>query len=369
MNNKFFINIPVMKEISYPIQIKAGLLSNISWIPKEYKKIVIITDNLVKKMYGIQLKQLLQKKSYEVMIFSFAAGEKSKNIHTFTKIINSMLKCHCGRDTLILALGGGVVGDMSGFISAVYMRGIPYVQIPTTLLAMVDSSVGGKTAIDMIQGKNLIGAFWQPKSVIIDTSCLETLPKKHLINGLIEALKMFLIYDKVNFYFLQKNTEDILNFNKNKLQKIIYQALIIKTSIVSQDEKDNHIRMILNFGHTIGHALEKVSQYKILHGYAVAYGILIEAKISEILKILPKKQFFIIQSIIQRLGFNGGDLKKLNIKEIIKNSKIDKKVHSGKVNYVLIKNIGEVYIDANNHYVHPVLDNIVEKAFYEVCGV
>lgn len=361
MSHKININLN-SKKTFYPITIKEGLLSSISWIPKQYKKIAIITDNSVKKRYAMKLIHLLHEQSYEVILLSFAAGEQSKDIHTFTKIINTMLAHQYSKDTLILALGGGVVGDISGFVSATYMRGLPYIQIPTTLLAMVDSSVGGKTAIDLKHGKNLIGAFWQPTSVIIDPHCLSTLPKKHLINGLIEALKMFLTHSKKHVFYLQKNLDHILKLNKRKLHNIIYQALIIKSSVVMQDEKDKHARMILNFGHTIGHALEKVSQYKILHGHAVAFGILVEAKISELLKILSKEDFLVIQTIIESLGFNRKKLKKFNITEIIKASKIDKKAHAGQVNYVLLKSIGAVYIH-NNHYVHPVLDHIVEKAF------
>lgn len=368
MHNKIDINMNMGEKNSYTINIQKGLLSNISWIPKQYKKIAIITDHVVKKKYATPLVELLQQKSYEVILLSFSSGEKSKNIHTFIKIVNSMLENRYGKDTLVLALGGGVVGDLAGFISATYMRGLAYIQIPTTLLAMVDSSVGGKTAIDMTQGKNLIGAFWQPKAVIIDTHCLSSLSKKHLINGLIEALKMFLTHNKEYFKFLQKNLDAVLKCNKEKLHKIIYQALIIKSSVVMQDEKDNHVRMVLNFGHTIGHALEKISHYKILHGHAVAFGILVESKISEILNILPKKDFLIIQSIIESLGFTRDKLKKFNIKEIINATKIDKKVKAGRVNYVLIKSIGKVYIK-NNHYVHEVLDHIVEKAFNAINGV
>lgn len=366
MKNRITVNIPASKATQYDVLIGTDLF-NTNWIPKQYKNIIIITDHKVKKHYGIHIAKLLQKKDYNVSLLSFPSGEKHKTIHTKLKLEKQMLDQHHGRDSLILALGGGVVGDLAGFIAATYMRGIAYIQMPTTLLAMVDSSLGGKTGIDTPQGKNLIGAYWQPKTVLADIACLKTLPKKHIINGLIEALKAFLIQDKESFTYLQKNIENVLNYDMALLSKIVKKAAAIKIAVVEKDEKDNNLRAILNFGHTIGHAIELVSEYKILHGYAVAYGILVEAKIAELMGILSPKHYFIIENLLKKLGISGQNIIKWNMNKIIDATMLDKKAKQGQINYVLLQNIGSVY-QHHHQYVHAVPIKTVKKAFLTILG-
>jgi 3-dehydroquinate synthase len=370
-------SIPATPAFSYPIIIGPDLLEKPDlWLPKKlnFKKIIIITDHIVKKYYGNKLSnilnkyKILKKQNYAVFIFSFSAGEKSKNIMAKINLEEKMLKYHCSRDSLIIALGGGVTGDLAGFIAATYMRGIPYIQIPTTLLAIVDSSVGGKTSIDNCYGKNLIGSFWQPKAVIADTNCLDSLPTKQLNCGLIEALKMFLTSDFNSFKYLQKNIKLI---NKKTLENIITRAIKIKSTIVSQDEKENNLRMILNFGHTIGHAIEKISNYKILHGYAVGLGILLETKISVLLNILDPIDYLKIKAILAQLDIDYRLLAKFNINKIILATKTDKKSLSGKARYIILKNIGEIYTlsDRSGHIIaHPVSDIMIKKAYSEIMG-
>ncbi len=362
------VNIPAAKVISYPILIGKDFCNkNLSWAPKDYEKIIVITDHKVKKYYGTRFAKLLKTKGYNVSLLSFPAGEKYKSIKTKIKLEEQMLKLHCGRDTLILALGGGVVGDLAGFIAATYMRGIAYMQIPTTLLAMVDSSIGGKTGIDTAQGKNLIGAFWQPQAVIADINCLRTLPQKHLINGLIEALKVFLTNDAKSLTYFQNNIDRILDYDTTTLVSIVQRAAAIKSHIVSQDEKESNLRMVLNLGHTIGHALELVSQYKLLHGYAVAYGILVEAKIAELMGLLSTENYNRIAALLKKLHISGYMLKKWNINKIIAATALDKKARRGKINYVLLKNIGEVY-QHDKRYAHAVPVKTVKKAFQDIIG-
>ncbi len=367
MIKKINMNIPTCKAASYPVLIGDDLLKRLTWMPKDYSQIVVITDHKVKKYYADNLVKLLIIKGYKVLLLSFSSGEKYKNIRTKNRLEEQMLKCVCDRNTLILALGGGVVGDLAGFTAATYMRGIAYIQIPTTLLAMVDSSIGGKTGIDTPQGKNLIGAYWQPKAVIADIACLRTLPKKHLINGLIEALKAFLIRDAKSFSYLQNNMDAILQGDVKILGHMVEKAARIKIDVVQKDEKDNHLRAILNFGHTIGHALELVSNYKILHGHAVAYGILVEAKIAELMGILSPKNFLIIEGILNQLHFMSKDLKKWDVNKIIQATTLDKKAKKGMINYILLKDIGAVY-QYKNTYAHMVSDKTVKKAFLAISG-
>jgi 3-dehydroquinate synthase len=329
----------------------------------------IITDDNVNKMYGEILASAL--KAPNLLLLSFLPGEKSKNRQTKQYLEEQMIQNHCNRETLILSLGGGVVGDMAGFIASTYMRGISYVQIPTTLLAMVDSSVGGKTGINTEQGKNLIGTFWQPVSVVVDINCLLTLPQTHIINGLIEALKIFMTNDKDTFNYASHNIDHIVHKDIAFLKNIVERAIKLKVDIVSHDEKENRERLTLNFGHTIGHALEKITDYTLLHGYAVALGILVEAKISQLSGFLSCEEYQVIQSLFFKLNISGRQLKNLknmNCDDIIRAAQYDKKSKKNTVRYVLLKKLGEVY-NEDNIFAYPVPEAIVKKALFEVSEV
>lgn len=308
------------------------------------RPIVIIADNNTKKLYGKNLFNILKKQGYKVILLDFPAGEKSKNYVIKQNLEEKMLNHSCDRSTVCIALGGGVVGDLAGFIAATYMRGIDYIHIPTTLLAMVDSSLGGKTGINLAQGKNLIGAFWQPKAVVMDINCLETLDFKQIINGMMEILKIFLIGDKKSFYYFLKNIKKIINRDSEIIQKLILRAVKLKCNIVKKDEKENNIRKILNFGHTIGHAIEAASDYRIAHGEAVGLGMLVEAKISESLGLLNTVDFESIKNILLYFGISNENEKliKYNIKSdiIIKKTKLDKKIVNKHVNYILLIGLG-----------------------------
>lgn len=365
---KITVKIPPQPAASYIIWIHSGLLQEPRrWLGKNVcaDHIAVITDSNVKKLYGDALVHHLKKEGYPAFLLSFRAGEKSKNDHTKQRLEEQLAKKGCSRNTLCLALGGGVVGDIAGFVAATYMRGIPFIQIPTSLLAMVDSSVGGKTAIDTAYGKNMIGAFWQPLAVVSDISCLRSLSKKHRINGLIEAIKIFLTNDSRSFFYTKKKIDSCLENDEKTLKTVITSAVKIKAGIIQKDEKEFGMRMICNFGHTIGHALEKVSDYSMLHGYAVAYGILFESKISQLLGILDEKDYRIIQSLFEKFDIFGKDLRKYDIKKIIKATKRDKKSKAGKTRYILLKKIGRIYRTKDN-YAHPVPDEIIKKAYQEI---
>lgn len=363
--NHIIMQIPTQKSISYPIRIQTDLLKNLDqWLPSDWqsRRIVIITDDNVNKLYGKNLCNALSE--VKPLLLSVLPGEMSKNYQTQHYLLEKMLEHHCDRNTLILSLGGGVVGDLSGFIASIYMRGVSYIQIPTSLLAMVDSSVGGKTGINTSHGKNLIGSFWQPICVAIDLNCLASLSKEHMINGLIEAIKMFLTNNADYFHYTNKHIESIFNKDLSVIENIVTQAIKIKSAIVTQDEKERHQRMILNFGHTIGHALEKVSNYSILHGYAVALGILVEAKISQLLGLISTEELQQIQTLFLKLNINGQQLNLFDIDDVIHATRMDKKNTSNQTRYILLNKIGQIHID-HQTIAFPVTEDIVRKALIE----
>lgn len=360
-----YVEFPSRAVVSYPIWIDSNLLDKCSlWMPRHASTVVVLTDHWVKKQYAGLLEQSLRQQGFNTRLFSFPVGERSKNRHIKAKLEDQMLSSGCDRDTLILAVGGGVVGDLAGYIAATYMRGIPYIQVPTTLLAMLDSSVGGKTGVDTTLGKNLIGAFWQPKAVISDIQCLYTLSRKQRIHGLIEALKIFLTHDADSVNYFEHNLDSILNIEAPMLIKIIRRAVQLKAEIVTHDERENNQRAVLNFGHTIGHALESLSDYRILHGYAVALGILVEAKIAHLMGLLDIQDYQHIKILLARLNISASALKEFAPDDVIQRTRQDKKKRAGCVRYVLLKETGQVY-QSDNQFAHVVPDEVVKQAFFE----
>jgi len=307
-------------------------------------KIAIITDNNVNVLYGDKFLKLLKSKNLNSFMISFNAGEKNKTRKTKSKIEDVLASQGLGRGGLIIALGGGVVGDLSGFIASTYMRGISFIQIPTTLLAMVDSSIGGKTAVDTEKGKNMIGTFYQPKRVFIDINTLETLSDDEMLNGLAEIIKHAIIIDEKFFVFLEDYVSKILAKDNNVLVQAIKWSCNIKKKIVENDETEKSLRKILNFGHTIGHAIEKASNYQITHGEGVALGMVAETKIAFEMKKINEREMNKIISLIEKSGFNI-KLSKIDIKEIYDNTKFDKKNKGGIPLYVLPTKIGRVEAD------------------------
>jgi len=364
-NKQIKINLP-SADRQYNIVIGLGLLKPlIQCIKKQgVSHIVIITDNKVKKLYGDKLLNDLKNnlESSFLNLLSFSPGEKSKTQDTVIRLQNEMFKLACGRDTLIIALGGGVVGDVAGYVAATYMRGIPYVQIPTTLLAMVDSSIGGKTGIDTKYGKNLIGTFWQPVAVFITPGVVETLSRKHVINGLLEAIKMFITHDAKMFEYVRNNLDKILNLNPVVLQKVITRAIEIKVGVVMRDEREKGERSILNFGHTIGHAMEKLSKYAVMHGEAVGLGMLVEARVAVLMGKLQEKDYKVIENLLGKF-VKIKRLQDYKIIDILREITLDKKAKDGEARFVLLKRIGEFYIEKNN-FVHSVGNKIIKKAFW-----
>ena len=360
------IKVDLKKEIddSYNISIGKNLFSQILSFLKERKeigKIAIITDDNVKKLHGIQLKENLEKEGILCYLISFNHGEKNKNRKTKQKLEDSLLDLGFGRDSLLISLGGGVVGDMTGFVASTLNRGIPYIQIPTTLLSMIDSSVGGKTGVDTKQGKNLIGTFHQPEAVFIDINYLNTLPQKEFINGMAEQIKHSIISDLDLFSFIEQNLDSILKKEEKTLLKCITKSCKIKSKIVNLDEKESDgIRQILNFGHTIGHVIEKESKFKTPHGFAISIGMSVEAKIANELGLIDKLSIEKIDSLLKRTRLFIKVPKEISTNNIMKSLSLDKKSKKGIPKFILISGIGKVKNKPN--YSHFVDEKIIIKS-------
>lgn len=364
MHQNLQVKIPVKAARSYPILIEPDLLKNWQKWLEPYchsGKILIISDNKVANLYGGKFCDHLVSWGYQVKLLEFPAGEQSKTINTKLKLEEQMFAFGCDRHTLCLALGGGVVGDLAGFTAATYMRGIDYIQIPTSLLAMIDSSVGGKTAVNTSYGKNIIGAFWQPKAVIMDLALLKSLPREHIINGFFEAIKIFLALDWEYFEFCVRHLTEILDFKEKFLAKIIRQAVALKAHVVEVDEEERNLRMILNYGHTAAHAIEKLTDYKILHGYAVGLGMLVEAKIAEFMGYLAAAEFNLIADFLAKLEIPHQILRQYSPNAIVEAMYADKKNKNKQIVMVLLTGIGKVK-NADDRVAFPVEEVMIIKA-------
>ncbi|MEK6958433.1 MAG: 3-dehydroquinate synthase [archaeon] len=308
-------------------------------------KYVIITDSKVGELYAQRMLQELQKKGLQTLLISFPEGEKSKTRKTKEIIEDEMISKKCGRDTVLIALGGGVVGDVAGFVAGTYMRGIKYAQYPTTTIAQSDSSFGGKTAIDTPAGKNLIGMFNQPSAVFVDSSTLKTLDEKNYTSGLVEVLKHGLIMDKKLFEFFNKNIKTILVRNGQNYPKVMNtlmrENIKVKKTVVMKDEKEQNLRKILNYGHTVGHAIEKLSNYSLLHGESIAIGLAVEGFIATKTKILSKKEYKKQMDSINTLGLTTQIPFDIPTEQIIDKMKVDKKARNSQAEFSLIKSIGK----------------------------
>ncbi|MFH1079910.1 MAG: 3-dehydroquinate synthase [Pseudomonadota bacterium] len=306
---------------------------------------VIVTDDCVGTIYGEMLLAHLTKVGVRSDLIVFPAGERSKNVQSVLDITGKLLDLGVDRASALIALGGGVTGDLTGFIGSVYMRGVPCLQIPTTLLAQVDSSIGGKTAIDLPQGKNLIGTFCQPAGVFIDIKCLETLPEAEYLNGLAEVAKYGIIDSETLFVQLESGADVICSRNRPLLEKIIQTACTIKKGIVEMDEREQGLRRILNFGHTLGHALETASEYRLAHGNAVAVGMIAAARMSQRLHGLPAEDRERIERLIASLGLACRIPEDLTTQDIMSALQRDKKKDGNTIHFVMLKKIGLPFVN------------------------
>lgn len=350
-------------ERSYNIYIdvsNANLIGTFVQDMKVNKKILVISDTTVGDLYGLQLIKLLDDLGFTAELYCVSPGEHSKSLDAAMKLYTKAITLGLDRNSAIIALGGGVIGDLSGFVAATYLRGVPFIQIPTSLLAQVDSSVGGKVAVNHPMGKNLIGAFYQPRTVVIDIDFLTTLPDRELYTGLAEVIKYGVIADKKFFTYLTDNTQQILDKYPSVLVEIVRRSCEIKAWVVEQDECESSIRAILNFGHTIGHAIEANTNFSTYnHGEAVAIGMYGAALISNHLGMCSKITVDTLKNTLNQFNLPVY-APECNVDDLFKLLYRDKKVLDNKINWVLLNEIGEVNI------CNQVPENIVQMALSEI---
>ena len=331
---------------SYPIHIGSGVLDRADLLVPHLgqKKVLVVSNTTVAPLYFDRLRSTLEKGGISVISVILPDGEKYKDWNTLNLIFDALLGAHCERGTTLIALGGGVIGDMGGFAASCYQRGMPFIQIPTTLLSLVDSSVGGKTAINHPLGKNMIGAFYQPKLVLADISTLDTLPDRELKAGLAEVIKYGLIRDPEFFVWLEENIERLLARDRDALAYAVHRSCANKAEVVAADERETGERALLNLGHTFGHAIETGIGYgEWLHGEAIAAGTLIAAELSRRLGWLDAEAVLRIERLFVRAGLpvRGAPLGAARYLALMRH---DKKVQDGKLRLVLLKRIGSAVV-------------------------
>src|SRR5665648_92189 len=358
------IKIKITEDKEYKICIKKGILINLGeHLSKtiENKRIIIITNSLVNCLYGVKLLSSLKKGGFNpdlIDLIEIPDGEKYKSLSTAKYLYDELLKRKADRTTTLIALGGGVIGDLTGFVAATYMRGLPLVHIPTTLLAQVDSSIGGKVAVDHLLAKNIIGSFYQPKAVYTDPEVLQTLSDKDIKNGIIEAIKIAIIKSPAFFKWLEKNIDLLIKKHRDLLCELVKEAVSLKADIVLKDPRERCLRKVLNFGHSIGHVLEVGAGYEDLsHGEAVALGMLIETKIARNRGICSEEFEEKIKKILSFLTSSPSssrkresifkDIKNIDYNQFWETLSLDKKNEQGRMTFILPETLGKVSLIDN----------------------
>lgn len=340
------VNVPLGQR-SYEIQIGPSLLRQLGHHARHLdlgRRCALISDSNVAPKYAAALKAVLTKAGFESVLITFPAGETAKSLASVQRCYDQLAAHRLERKSFIVALGGGVVGDLAGFVAATYLRGVAFVQVPTTLLAHVDSSVGGKVGVNLKAGKNLVGAFYQPRLVICDLDTLKTLPEREYRSGLAEVIKYGIIYDALFFAELERNLPKLLKRDAKTLSRVIARCCEIKAEVVGQDETESGLRAILNFGHTIGHGLEAISRYgKYLHGEAISIGQVAAAELSVKHLGLPQSDADRIRNLFHRAGLpTQVRLTTPERKKLFSAMRLDKKVSDGELKFVLSERIGKV---------------------------
>ncbi len=350
-----------LEDRSYPINIGAGLLQQHSLLQAAVpaRDILLVSNTTVAPLYAGAVKSALaDRRIVEVIL---PDGEQHKSLATAGRVFDVLVANRFGRDALVLALGGGVIGDLAGFVAACYQRGVDFVQVPTTLLAQVDSSVGGKTAVNHPGGKNLIGAFYQPREVLTDTEVLGTLPPRELQAGLAEVIKYGMICDLAFFEWLERNIDALRRLDAPSLGYAIFRSCQIKAQIVGRDEREQGERALLNLGHTFAHAIEAATGYvEWLHGEAVGVGLLLAAGLSQRLGTLRTDEVARVESLLKRAGLRT-EAPQIGAARAAEFMSIDKKVKSGRVRLVLLKGLGQAHI--TGEYADAALHDTLRERF------
>lgn len=335
------------KQHSYPVYIGDGIFSKLTAFlesKKLYKNLFIVIDRNVDKHFGKYIRRNFKKYSANQFYYIFNASEKSKSYAELRKIHSALLTARFGRDTLLIAIGGGIAGDLAGLAASIYMRGIQIIHIPTTLVACVDSSIGGKTAVNFNRYKNLIGSFYHPEFVLCDIKFLSTLSKIEFGSGVGEIIKYTFITNEKFFDFVKENLYAILNGEKKIIEQVINECVQFKASVVSQDENEIGLRKILNFGHTFAHALERELKYRVKHGEAVIAGIVCAIHLSYQKHFISKELFEKLLTLPAKLKLSKF-IKKVNPQPVYENMLVDKKNRNSKINFVLIQDFGKMILD------------------------
>jgi 3-dehydroquinate synthase len=339
--------LPDSGDRSYPIHIGAGLLERADLYSQASGRVAIVSNEVVAPLYLARVRKALESAGAHAVEIIVEDGEQAKSWATLDRVLDAMLAAKLGRDSFVVALGGGVIGDLAGFAAAIYQRGIAFVQVPTTLLAQVDSSVGGKTAINHPRGKNLIGAFHQPRAVISDVGTLDTLPPRELRSGIAEVIKHGLALDAAFVDWLEGNVEKLVACDRQALAYAVRRSCELKARIVAADERETGERALLNFGHTFGHAIETAAGYGTwLHGEAVAAGMVMAAELSALMGHLRKTEVGRVRELLRRAGLpvTGPGLAPERLMELMA---LDKKAAKGKTRFVVLESIGRASLRAD----------------------
>ncbi len=348
MKDKTVKNIIIKtKDKTYTVNIGSSIIDSVTSLIKKhglYKNLFIIVDENVLKYHGDSINRAFDGYKEKISYYELKSGENSKSFNELSNIFSELIKEKFSRDTLVIAIGGGVTGDLAGFAASIYMRGIQLAHIPTTLLAMVDSSIGGKTGINFIRYKNIIGAFYQPEFVLIDTDFLKTLPEEEINSGAGELIKYAFLTNEDFYNYLSENFKNIFSFDKEFLNKLIYESVLFKGSVVTKDEQEGGLRKILNLGHTFAHAYESNADLKLKHGEAVIAGIISALFLSNKEGFLSDKKLKYFLKLPLKINlhnrFNIGDFD-----QILNYMRGDKKNRNGKVRFILLKDIGKLITD------------------------
>ena len=329
----------------YPVMVGPGLLAALPTLLHEYApahRYSLIADATVAELYGRRVRDELEDSGTRCDLFTFPPGEASKTRSSWTDLTDALLVSGIGRDGAVLALGGGVTGDLAGFVAATYLRGVPVVQMPTSLVAMVDSAVGGKTGVDAPAGKNLVGAFHPPRLVVADTSTIASLPRTERAQGLVEAVKHGAILDATYLASLEADLPSLLDGDADVTARAVLRSVAIKAQVVSEDERESGVREVLNFGHTLGHALEASADYLLPHGTAVGMGMVLEARLGEALGVTRSGTADRLAGIVVQLGLPLSPESPTARDTILEFVRSDKKARQGRARYVLLEALGRV---------------------------
>ena len=320
-----------------------GLAAELKTLHVENRRVCIVTESRVSGIYLDQLLTVLTPICREISSYIFPEGEKEKNLHTVSQIYGELIQREFDRKDLLIALGGGVTGDLTGFTAATYLRGIDFVQVPTSLLSQVDSSIGGKTGVDYDCYKNMVGAFYMPKLVYINTSTLQTLSERQFISGMGEVIKHGLIRDKKYYEWIRCHIDQIMARENETLADMVEWSCRIKRAVVEEDPREKGIRACLNYGHTLGHAIEKLMDFRLTHGECVGIGTVIASYMSRQRGYLTQEEYQEIRALYDAVGFPGLP-KELEAEQIVSETRHDKKMEQGRIKFILLKELGQAEI-------------------------